>query len=236
MSMHWYEGPLLGFDTETTGVVCAADRIVQAALVTVEAVGPGEPQAAWMGETWLIDPGVPIPPGATRVHGITDEQVKAEGEPPAKALAAIASALAAAIDAGTPVVAFRAGFDFTMLAFELDRHGIPAPDWERAVVVDPAVLDKRVDRFRKGKRTLGATAAHYGVALDGAHSAAGDAAATVALARVLGASFPEIGALEPRELHEAQVRWHAEDAASLEAYFQRRGRPETVERRWPIAR
>ncbi|WP_026930010.1 exonuclease domain-containing protein [Glycomyces tenuis] len=236
MSVHWYEGPLLGFDTETTGVVCAADRIVQAALVTVAPAGPGEPPPAWMGETWLIDPGIPIPPGASRVHGITDERVKADGEPPAKALAEIASSLAAAIDAGTPVVAFRAGFDFTMLAFELERHGIDAPDWERMAVVDPAVLDKRVDRFRKGKRTLGASCAHYGVALDEAHSAAGDAAATVALARVIGARFPEVGGMEPAELHRAQVRWHAEDAASLEAYFQRRGRAETVERRWPFAK
>lgn len=236
MHTHWYEGPLLGFDTETTGTVCAADRIVQAALVTVEPAGSGEPPPQWEGQTWLIDPGVPIPPGAARVHGITDERVRAEGELPAKALAAIAAGLAAAIETGTPVVAFRAGFDFTMLAYELDRHEVPEPDWGRMTVVDPAVLDKRVDRFRRGKRTLGATAEHYGVALDGAHSAAGDAAATVTLARVIGARFPEVGGMGPRELHEAQVRWHAEDAASLEAYFRRKGRDETVERRWPIAR
>ncbi|NUQ88686.1 MAG: 3'-5' exonuclease, partial [Glycomyces artemisiae] len=61
MSERWFEGPLLGFDTETTGVSVEQDRIVQAALVT----GTGS-------TTWLIDPGVTIPPGATRVHGITD--------------------------------------------------------------------------------------------------------------------------------------------------------------------
>ncbi|MCH7232385.1 hypothetical protein L0U85_16215 [Glycomyces sp. L485] len=236
MSEKWYDGPLLGFDTETTGVVCQVDRIVQAALVSVDPVGPGEPPLAWRGETWLIDPGVPIPPGASRVHGITDEKVRAEGEAPAKALGAIAAGLAAAVESGTPVVAFRAGFDLTMLACELDRYSIAAPDWGRMTVLDPAVLDKRVDRFRRGKRTLGATAEHYGVVLDGAHSAAGDASATVALARVIGARYPEVGAMEPRELHEAQVRWHAEDAASLEAYFRGKGRDETVERRWPLAR
>ncbi|WP_100447569.1 exonuclease domain-containing protein [Glycomyces xiaoerkulensis] len=236
MSEQWFQGPLLGFDTETTGVVPAESRIVQAALVTVDPVGPDRETVGWMGESWLIDPGVPIPPGASRVHGITDQKARAEGEVPVKALGEIAAALGAAIEAGTPVVAFRAGFDLTMLSYELDRHAIPQPDWDRISVVDPAVLDKRVDRYRKGKRTLGATAEHYGVELDGAHSATGDAAATVALARVIGTRFPEVGSMEPRELHEAQVRWHAEDAASLEAYFRRRGREESVERRWPLAR
>ncbi|GAB3996940.1 hypothetical protein GCM10029992_18450 [Glycomyces albus] len=39
MDERWFEGPLLGFDTETTGVIVAGDRIVQAALVTVEPDG-----------------------------------------------------------------------------------------------------------------------------------------------------------------------------------------------------
>lgn len=225
MSERWFEGPLLGFDTETTGVAVDRDRIVQAALVT----GDGA-------RVWLIDPGVPIPPGATRVHGITDERVRAEGAAPAEALAEIAELLRAAVDAGVPVVAFRAGFDCTMLSYELERYGIEQPDWERMAIVDPSVLDKRVDRYRRGKRTLGATAVHYGVAHQEAHSAAGDAAATVALARAIGSLHPEVGDVTPQELHLSQVRWHAEDAASLEAYFRRKGREETVERRWPLCR
>ncbi|WP_205325930.1 exonuclease domain-containing protein [Glycomyces sp. YM15] len=230
MSERWFEGPLLGFDTETTGVAVDRDRIVQAALVSGAQPGVETPR------TWLIDPGVPIPPGAARVHGITDERVRAEGLPPVAALTEVASALRAAVDAGVPVVAFRAGFDCTLLSYELERHGIEQPDWARMTVVDPSVLDKRVDRYRKGKRTLGMTAAHYGVAHSEAHSAAGDAAATVALARAIGATYPEVGGITARELHAAQVLWHAEDAASLEAYFRRKGREEAVERRWPLCR
>ncbi|THV40108.1 exonuclease domain-containing protein [Glycomyces buryatensis] len=231
MSDKWYAGPLLGFDTETTGVVCEQDRIIQAALVNAP-TGTG-PVAA---RTWLIDPGVPIPAGATRVHGITDAQVQSDGEAPAKALGELADALREAIDAGIPVVAFRAGFDCTMLAYELDRHGVAQPDWDRIALIDPSVLDKRVDRYRRGKRTLGVTCAHYGVDLDDAHSAAGDAIATVALARAIGAAYPEVGAVPLAELHAAQVGWFAEDAASLEEYFRRKGRNETVDRRWPLAR
>ncbi|THV27970.1 exonuclease domain-containing protein [Glycomyces paridis] len=225
MSEQWFTGPLLGFDTETTGVDVAGDRIVQVALVTSE--GP---------TTWLIDPGVPIPPGASRVHGITDEQVRSEGGDPKEVLAGVAEQIAAAIAAEVPLVAFRAGFDCTLLSYELERHGLPQPEWHRAAVVDPSVLDKRVDRYRKGKRTLGATALHYGVAHAEAHSAGGDAEATVALARAIGAMYPEVGGLTARDLHDSQVRWHAEDAASLEAYFRRKGREETVERRWPLCK
>ncbi|WP_030160964.1 exonuclease domain-containing protein [Glycomyces sp. NRRL B-16210] len=225
MSEQWFAGPLLGFDTETTGVDVAGDRIVQAALIAE--AGPS---------TWLIDPGVPIPPGATRVHGITDEKVKAEGAAPEAALREVADALRAAIEAEVPIVAFRAGFDCTLLSYELERHGLPQLAWDRAAIIDPSVLDKRVDRYRRGKRTLGVTAAHYGVAHAQAHSAVGDAEATVALARAIGAMYPEVGGLTPRDLHDSQVRWHAEDAASLEEYFRRKGREETVDRRWPLCR
>jgi DNA polymerase-3 subunit epsilon len=221
----WCDGPLLGFDTETTGVAHANDRIVQAALV-----------ADGLGRDWLIDPGVPIPPGASRVHGITDAMVRRDGVDPVSALGEVAAALAEAADGGVPVVAFRAGFDLTMLWFELERHGVGQPPWERLAVIDPSVLDKRVDRFRKGKRRLEDVTRHYGVVLEDAHSAAGDATATVALAREIGRRFPEVGGLSPRELHDAQVAWFAEDAASLEAYFRRKGRDEAVERRWPLAR
>jgi DNA polymerase-3 subunit epsilon len=230
MSERWFEGPLLGFDTETTGVNVDRDRIVQAALVNGAA--PGGETAS----TWLIDPGVPIPPGATRVHGITDEHVRTGGRAPAEALAEVAAALRGAVEAGVPVVAFRAGFDCTLLSYELERHGIPQPDWTRMAIVDPSVLDKRVDKYRKGKRTLGVTAAHYGVPHSEAHSAAGDAVATVALARAIGAMYPEVGDVTAQDLHASQIQWHAEDAASLEAYFRRKGRDETIERRWPLCR
>jgi len=215
----------LGFDTETTGVAVDIERIVQAALVS----GTGA-------QIWLINPGVPIPPGATRVHGITDERVQAEGQDPVAALAEVAAQLRTAVDEGVPVVAFRAGFDCTLLSYELERHGIDQPDWARMAIIDPSVLDKRVDRYRKGKRTLGATAAHYGVAHEQAHSAAGDAEATVALARAIGAMYPEVGGVTALELHQSQIRWHAEDAEGLEAYFRRKGRSETVERRWPLCK
>ena len=65
----------------------------------------------------------------------------------------------------------------------------------RAPVIDPLVIDKAVDRYRKGKRTLEAAAAFYGVPLDDAHDAGADA---IAAGRVAQAIAREHGAALPR--------------------------------------
>lgn len=62
--------PLTFFDLETTGVDPENDRIVQVALIRVEPDGSRRTYEA------LVDPGRPIPPAATAVHGITDAMVK----------------------------------------------------------------------------------------------------------------------------------------------------------------
>ena len=55
----WIHGPLLGFDTETTGVDPRRDRLVTAALV---ARGPLVAGArSQRVRTWMADPGVEIP-------------------------------------------------------------------------------------------------------------------------------------------------------------------------------
>lgn len=221
----WHTGPLLGFDTETTGVDTATARIVTAAIVDGDAAA-----------TWLIDPGVEIPAAASRVHGISTEHARANGIEPALALSEIAQALTKAAEADTPIVAYRAGYDLTLLSHELDRHGLPAVPWQRLRVIDPFVLDKKADKFRRGKRTLSAVCEHYGVALDAAHSASGDATAAVALARAIGERHASLAAMNPAELHAAQIGWHADDAAGLEAYFRRQGREETIDTRWPLQR
>lgn len=61
--------PLAVFDLETTGVRVGVDRIVQIAIVRVMPDGTRE--------TWqhLVNPGIPIPPEASAVHGITDADV-----------------------------------------------------------------------------------------------------------------------------------------------------------------
>ncbi|MER7584930.1 exonuclease domain-containing protein [Kitasatospora sp. NPDC097691] len=234
MQQHWYTGPLASFDTETTGVDVENDRIVSAALVVQ--LAPGAPVRT---TTWLADPGVPIPDGARAVHGITDEHVRLHGRPAGAVVAEVTRALAAEARAGHPVVVMNAPYDLTLLDRELRRHhgltlvgGLAAAG---LLVLDPRVLDKHVDRYRKGRRTLTDLCAHYGVELAGAHDAAADATAALTLTRCIGARYPAaVGGLTVAELHLRQAVWHAAQARGLQGWFDRSGVAERVDLSWPL--
>ncbi|MDH6114237.1 DNA polymerase-3 subunit epsilon [Kitasatospora sp. MAP12-15] len=231
---YWHEGPLASFDTETTGVDVESDRVVSAALVVQHA-----PDAAAGRRTWLADPGIAIPDGARAVHGITDEHVRAFGRPPHTVLAEIATALAEQARAGVPVVVMNAPYDLTLLDRELRRHRGSSLeqylDGTDLLVFDPRVLDKHVDRYRKGRRTLTDLCAHYGVVLEGAHDATADATASLNLVRAIGARHHSaLGAFSPTELHLRQRVWHAAQARGLQDWFDRSGTQERVDRSWPL--
>jgi DNA polymerase-3 subunit epsilon len=230
-SGNWHHGRLAAFDIESTGVDPQNDRIVTA---TVSVVGGGEPPVS---TSWLADPGVEIPEGASRVHGVTTEQARAEGRPAAEVVGEIVEQLAQQVALGVPVVAFNARYDLTMLDREARRHGVvPLSDRGSPLyVVDPLIVDKELDKYRKGKRTLTAVCAVYDVELseDDAHAADADAIAAARVAWRLGERYSEL-TLPLDQLQAAQVGWAAEQAASLEDYFRRQGKDEVVEREWPI--
>lgn len=233
--MSWHIGRLAGFDLETSGVDVESDRIVTACVVHV---GAGQPvQAA----TWLANPGIEIPEEAAKVHGITTAKAQAEGRPAAEVVAEVTAALADAARAGVPIVAMNASFDFTLLDREARRHGVKALfDYVDAIpmVIDPRVLDKVVDRYRRGGRTLTDLCEHYRVPLDGAHSADADAIAACRVAWRIGQLHPRIGGMPLDELHEQQVAWAREQAESLAAYFRKTpGKEEWadgVRTEWPL--
>lgn len=64
--------PLAVFDLETTGLSISADRIVEISIV--KAMPDGSTKIL----TKRINPGIPIPPEVTAIHGISDEDVKNE--------------------------------------------------------------------------------------------------------------------------------------------------------------
>jgi DNA polymerase-3 subunit epsilon len=230
--MSWHTRRLAAFDIETTGVDPASDRIVTAAI---SVVGDGRPAES---HTWLADPGVEIPAGATAVHGVTTAQAQAGGRVTAEAVEEITAVLAAALLEGAPVIAFNARFDLTCLDREARRHGVvPLVDRvgeDGLLVVDPFVLDKQFDRYRRGKRTLGAVCVEYRVGLDAPHAACADALAAARVAWRLGEKFDELRVTDLRALQVQQVAWAAEQAASLEEYFRSQGKDERVEGAWPI--
>jgi DNA polymerase-3 subunit epsilon len=225
----WHTGRLCAFDLETTAPDPTEARIVTACIVYV---GGGRPVQV---REWLVDPGVEIPAGATAVHGITTEQARAAGMDAAGAVREIHDELAAAWAGGVPVVVFNAAYDLTVVACELDRNNDEEQFAVAGPVVDPFVIDREVDKYRKGKRTLGAMVEHYRVTLDGAHTAAGDALAAARVAWRIATLFPEVAALPLGELHRAQAVWHAERQADFAAYLKRTGKPtDDVSGDWPL--
>lgn len=227
----WHQKRLAAFDLETSGVDVRNDFIVTAAVC----------DTAGVRRTWLVDPGDrEIPAEATAVHGVTTEHARAHGRPAADCLDEIAGTLAGYLRAETPVAVYNAVFDLTLLEAELRRHG-RTPLAERVPVVgpivDPLVIDKQLDRFRRGKRTLEATATFYGISLADAHTADADAEACLRLAIELGARYSKLAALDVRALHNEQRTWAAEQAASFRAYLDRTkpGHGEHIVGDWPMA-
>ena len=229
----WSEGELLGFDLETTGVDRFGDVPVSFSLVTVRA---GQVVATLSA---LVDPGRPIPAGATAVHGITDDQVRAEGMPLDAAVESIVEALVHARSRGVPVVGMKLDYDLTIVDVQCRRirgEGLAGSGWD-GPAVDGLVLDRHVDRFRKGRRTLEALCAHYQVPIDNAHDARADAIAAVGVARAICERFPEVAMATLADLHADQSRWHREWAESFDAWLQRQGRPclDPRDFDWPVS-
>ncbi|MFI7294023.1 3'-5' exonuclease [Streptomyces sp. NPDC050121] len=227
----WHLGRLAGFDTESTGVDVEKDRIVTACIVEVGGSAPALPA------NWLLDPKVDIPEAATAVHGISTERAQAEGQDAAEGIAQIVAALTQVVLAGTPIVIMNAPYDLTLLDREARRYGIKTLTdtvGRDLRVIDPRVLDKRVDPYRRGKRTLTDLCAHYQVPLDGAHSADADAIAACRVAWRIASTHGEIGKAFLDELHELQETWAAAQAASFQEYLRQKDPNAVIDGSWPL--
>jgi DNA polymerase-3 subunit epsilon len=224
--MSWHELPRAAFDVETTGRDPLEARIVTASIVLVD--GTGRPLEH---HEWLVDPGVDIPREASAIHGVTTAQARSQGRDAAEAAAEISSVLGGFFAEEIPVMAFNASYDFTVLAAECTRHGLlpcrPRP------VIDPFVLDKQMDRYRRGKRTLTAMSELYGVRLEAAHTSAADALATIGVADALARKYPQL-AIDPLDLHDAQITWCERQAANFQEWLRRTNPDALVDGLWPL--
>jgi DNA polymerase III subunit epsilon len=156
------ERPLAILDLETTGTDARVDRIVEVCVLLVRPNGQVE---EW---TRRLNPGIPIPPGATAVHGITDADVAH-----APAFEEVAPELLALLD-GCDLCGFNLKrFDLRVLYAEFARVDRTLPLDGRAVV-DPLEIFHAYER-----RDLSAAVRFYcGRDHDGAHGAAADVRAT----------------------------------------------------------
>lgn len=114
-----FDRPLCSLDLETTGTRIDSDRIIEIGIVRFK-------ESKAIRYRRLFNPGIPIPPEATAVHGYTDADVK--DCPP---LSDHAAEIMAFLE-GCDLLGFRIiNFDIPMLGIELDRAGI---EWDISAV------------------------------------------------------------------------------------------------------
>lgn len=228
--MSWIDGPMLLIDIETTGTDPFEARIVTVSAVWVN--GSRIPIA----EHLLVNPGVDIPEEASAVHGITNEMAIKDGCSPLAAIRMVRSQMKMAQSMNSPVVAYNASYDLTVIKNESVRH-LGVDFGVNCFVLDPFVIDRHIDKYRKGSRKLEDACAYYGVKIGTAHNSIDDALAAGRVLYVIANRYPEIGDMSLLELQEQQTIWHRERQESYIEYLRREGKEEDascVSVEWPI--
>ncbi len=156
------KNPIVFFDLETTGINIAVDRIVELSYLKIE------PNGTETSKTILVNPTIAIPPQATEIHGITDEDVRN-----APTFQEIAQSLANEFE-GCDFSGYNAAkFDIPLLAEEFLRAGVEF-DLKKRKLIDVQVIFHKMEQ-----RTLSAAYKFYcDKDLKDAHSAEADTRAT----------------------------------------------------------
>lgn len=119
----------IAFDLETTGILAGVDRIVEIGAVRFI---DGEVDGVF---STLVDPLMSIPPGATKVNGITDDMVK--GKPRVEELLEPLAEFC-----GEDImIAHNAEFDTQFLSSDIKKHELKAP---RGLILDSYPMAKKV--------------------------------------------------------------------------------------------
>ena len=169
--------PIAFIDLETTGISISTDRIVEIAIVKIM------PDGTKLVKRKLINPQMPIPAGASEVHGITDEMVK-----DAPTFKQVANELKQFMD-NCDMGGYNSNrFDVPLLIEEFSRAGM---DFS---IEGRKMIDAQKVFHQMEQRTLSAAYKFYcNKSLEDAHSAEADATATweVLLAQV--ERYPDLG-------------------------------------------
>ena len=154
--------PIAFIDIETTGINVSSDRIVEISILKISPGGKEE----WI--STRVNPGIPIPPKSTAIHGISDKDVEN-----APAFKDIAKNIAAFLE-GTDLAGYNAiKFDIPVIAEEFLRINIDFNFLKRKYV------DVQVIFHKKEQRTLSAAYQFYcSRTLENAHSSKADTEAT----------------------------------------------------------
>jgi len=217
------------FDLETTGLDLTDARIVTACAVELDANG----QVIGRDNEWLADPVIEIPTQASDVHGVTTEIARRDGRPAAEVVGELLETLRGYFNRGLPVVAYNAPYDFTILHHEALRHGLE-PLSKPSPIIDPLVIDKFKDKFRRGKRRLENAAEFYNVTLSDAHNATADAIAAGRVAQAIARRWATELPPTAQELHDLQIGWSEYLDTDFEQFMRKNNPDFTSKRGWPL--
>lgn len=157
--------PLAVLDLETTGTDPVSDRICEISVLKLHVAGE------FVLKTCRINPGIPIPPTATAVHGITDADVADK-----PTFARIADRLVAFLE-GCDLCGYNLiRYDLRLLLNEFARCGVSFPVHGRCLI-DPC----RIYHDRERRDLTAALRFYCGIEHEGAHGAEADVKATVAI-------------------------------------------------------
>ena len=170
------KNPLVVFDLETTGIDIVKDRIIEISYVKVFPNGKEE------SKTMRINPGMPIPPASTAIHGITDDDVK-----DCPLFKNVAKQLAAQIE-GCDLAGYNSNrFDIPLLVEEFLRAGVDI-DLTRRRFIDVQTIFYKMEQ-----RTLAAAYKFYcQKSLENPHAAAADTMATYEVLKAQLDRYPEL--------------------------------------------
>ncbi len=148
--------PLVCFDLETTGLDTSKDRIVEIGFVRLYPDGRRDQLQK------RCDPGIDIPEGATKIHGICTDDVRGLfGEPTLPKLAKEIFDFLGDAD----LLGFNSiGYDLPLLMAEIARHDLPFTMDGRLSVDAKRIFDRKElswDRFLQGPRNLNNAVLHY---------------------------------------------------------------------------
>ena len=169
--------PLAFIDLETTGINLGTDRIVEIAIVKILTDGTRSIKRK------LINPEIPIPKGASDVHGISDDMVK-----DAPTFKQVAQELKQMLD-GCDFAGYNSNrFDIPLLMEEFLRAQVEFDMKNRKL------LDVQNVFHKMEPRTLSAAYKFYcGKILEGAHGAEVDASATHEILEAQIVKYPDLG-------------------------------------------
>lgn len=223
----------LSFDLETTGIDSFRDVPVSYAFVEHKRLNGSEVAAR---ETGIINPGRPIPAQSTAVHGITDAMAR-DGIALGEAIAMISERIRSHWQGGGAIVGMNVAYDLTMVEALCQVYEVPTLSSSGpGPVIDVYVIDKTLDKWRKGKRTLSDLCLRYNVSLDNAHNAEGDAEATLKIYEAMEREYADLALLELESINQTLERWYHDYLSSLSEYFVKSGKPAVRPGRfsWPI--